>query len=400
MPSYENETLTTDAFYEALLDDNVEDLYENAPCGYLSTAPDGTIVKVNQTFLTWTGLDRHLLLGRKRFSELLAPGGRIFYETHIAPMLRMQDRVREIAVEIVCEDGARLPVLVNGVMKRSHDGTPQMVRIAVFDATERRAYEQELLRARQRAEDSEARANTLARTLQAAFIPPAPPEIPGLDVAARYRPAGDGTEIGGDFYDLFKTGDDEWGVVLGDVCGKGVEAAALTALARHASRAAADRDALPSQVLTSLNRAILRDDIDRFCTALYLRIGSASDSGRQLTLCSGGHLLPLVVDANGAVTAVGASGTLLGVYADVVLEDASVTLTPGSAIVLFTDGVSEARSEEGDFFGETRLREALSASGDATADEIADHVLDAVLGFQHGMARDDIAIVVVKNPRQ
>lgn len=398
MTSYENDTLTTDAFYDALLDDNVEDLYENAPCGYLSASPDGTIVKVNQTFLTWTGLDRHSLLGRKRFSELLTPGGRIFYETHISPMLRMQDRVREIAVEIVCSGERRLPVLVNGVLKRSETGDPLMVRIAVFDATERRSYEQELVRARQRAEESETRANALARTLQAAFIPPAPPAIPGLDVAARYRPAGDGTEIGGDFYDIFKTGDDEWCVVLGDVCGKGVEAAALTSLARHASRAAADHYSLPSEVLHALNSAILRDDVDRFCTALYLRINGQVERGRQVTMCSGGHLLPLLVDAGGTVTTVGSIGTLLGIYDEIELHDTTFVLEPGSSIVLFTDGVTEAREEEGGFFGEGRLREALSSTVTGSADAVADDILNSVLRFQHGMPRDDIAVVVLTNP--
>ena len=135
MPSCEDAELTTEAFLDALLDDDVEALYENAPCGYLSTSPDGTVIKVNQTLLTWTGHERSSIVGRKRFADLLSAGGRIFYETHIAPLLRMQDRVREIAVELPCTDGRRLPVLINAVMKRDDRGEPQVVRIAVFDAT-------------------------------------------------------------------------------------------------------------------------------------------------------------------------------------------------------------------------------------------------------------------------
>jgi sigma-B regulation protein RsbU (phosphoserine phosphatase) len=100
------------------------------------------------------------------------------------------------------------------------DGSPRMIRTAIFDATERRGYERELLRAKQRAEASEAQAKALARTLQQTLIPQAPPEIPGLDVAAVYRPAGSGDEVGGDFYDIFEVGAEDWVIVVGDVCGR------------------------------------------------------------------------------------------------------------------------------------------------------------------------------------
>src|ERR1700712_598510 len=97
----------------ALLEETAEDLYEHAPCGYLSTLLGGLVVKVNQTFLTWTGHQRDDLVARKRFQDLLTAGGRIFHETHYAPLLRMQGAVREIAVDIVCADGRRLPALIN-----------------------------------------------------------------------------------------------------------------------------------------------------------------------------------------------------------------------------------------------------------------------------------------------
>ena len=153
-------------FFKALPEDDPESLYEKAPCGYLSTTPDGTIVKVNQTFLTWTGFSREGLVGRRSFSDLLTGGGRIYHDTHYAPLLRMQDRVREIALDVVKADGERLPVLVNAAVEHDDAGTPLFVRVALFDATERRSYERELLRAKQQAEESEARARTLARTLQ------------------------------------------------------------------------------------------------------------------------------------------------------------------------------------------------------------------------------------------
>ena len=137
-----------------LIEESAEDLYENAPCGYISTLPDGTIVKVNQTFLDWTGHRREDLVGRKRFQDLLTAGGRIFHETHYAPLLRMQGTVREIAVDIVCAGGGRLPALINSVLKMDAHGRPMLSRTTVFNATDRKEYERELLRERQRAEQA------------------------------------------------------------------------------------------------------------------------------------------------------------------------------------------------------------------------------------------------------
>jgi PAS domain S-box-containing protein len=133
-------------------EESVEDLYDNAPCGYLSALPGGLIVKINQTFLTWTGYRREDLVGRRRFQDLLTAGGRIFHETHYAPLLRMQGAVREIAVDLLCADGRRLPALINSTLKKDEDGTPLLVRTTVFNATDRKEYERELLRERQRAE--------------------------------------------------------------------------------------------------------------------------------------------------------------------------------------------------------------------------------------------------------
>ena len=136
----------------AILEESVEDLYEHAPCGYLSTMPDGTIVRVNQTMLNWTGHTRADLLGGAKFQALLPIGSKIYYETHYAPLLRMQGFANEIALEIVRTDGRVLPVLVNCVQRRDADGTPLFNRITLFDSTDRRRYERELLLARRKAE--------------------------------------------------------------------------------------------------------------------------------------------------------------------------------------------------------------------------------------------------------
>lgn len=137
---------------DALLEESAEDLYEDAPCGYLSTLPDGTIVRVNRTFLEWTGATREALLAGTRFQTLLTIGSRIYYETHYAPLLRMQGFANEIALEVVRNDGRILPVLVNSRQKRDAAGTPLFTRITLFDSTDRRRYERELLLARRKAE--------------------------------------------------------------------------------------------------------------------------------------------------------------------------------------------------------------------------------------------------------
>ena len=385
-----------EAFYAALLEDDAEELYEAAPCAYVSALPDGTIAKVNQTFLSWSGYSRKELIGVLRLQDLLPPGDRIFYETHLAPLLRMQGHVREVALEIVSSSGVRLPVLLNSAMK-TVDGAPVMMRVAIFDATERRSYEAELLAARRRAEESEARATTLARTLQESFLPPTTLSIPGLELGGAYRPAGDGSEVGGDFYDVFETGRGGWAVVLGDVCGKGAAAAVLTSLARYTVRAEAVRVAHPSGVLEGLHDAVTRYRPDEFCTALCMLIDPDPD-GLVATVASGGHHLPVRRDATGAFETLGEPGTILGIVERPMLTDVVVPLRAGDLVVLYTDGVTEARRHDGALFDDDRLHATIDDAADAGAQDVADRIVRAALDFQGGDARDDIAVVVIKVP--
>jgi PAS domain S-box-containing protein len=146
----------------ALFEETADDLYEHAPCGYLSLFPDGVVAKANTTFLEWVGLAKDAVVGTLRFHDLLTVGGRIYYETHFQPLLRMQGFVREIAFDLTCHDGARLPVLVNAT-QRDFGAGGVITRITVFDATDRRRYERELLAARRRAEEeAQAKADLIA----------------------------------------------------------------------------------------------------------------------------------------------------------------------------------------------------------------------------------------------
>ena len=260
------------AFYEALRDDDVEQLYERAPCGYLSTTRTGSSSRPTSRSSTWSGTSATTLVGRLRFADLLTGGGRIYHETHFAPMLRVAGTARAIALELVRSDRSRVPVLVNAALERDPDGEPLVVRTAIFDATERRAYERELQRAKDQAQASEAAAIALAQTLQQVLIPPALPTIAGIDLAAAFRPAGDGDVVGGDFYDVFQIAPTDWIIVLGDVCGKGPQAAVVSALARHVVRGAAIANPSPASAFGVLNRALLDHPTNRFCTAVIVRL--------------------------------------------------------------------------------------------------------------------------------
>ncbi|GAA4598894.1 hypothetical protein GCM10023107_46510 [Actinoplanes octamycinicus] len=173
-------------------DDDPEELYEHAPCGYLTTLPDGTVVRVNQTFLDWTGYDRSDLVGHRRFRDLLTPGCQIYHETHYAPLLTMQSEVHEIALDVVCADGSRVPVLVNSVLERHDGGGPRVIRTMVFNATERRSYENELLHARNAAEAAEKRIRVLQRIVADLAAAPTEAEVAEAVIRAP-EPAFDAT---------------------------------------------------------------------------------------------------------------------------------------------------------------------------------------------------------------
>lgn len=383
------------AFQEALLEDDAELLYEQAPCGYVSTGGDGRIVKVNATLCTWLGLARTDLVDRP-FVELLTAGSRIYHETHYGPMLRMQGFVREIAADMVRADGSRLPVLMNATMVQPTDGAPQLVRLAIFDATERRSYERELVLARDAARAAELRAEELTRTLQRSFVPPTVPNVPGLAIATAYRPAGDGSEVGGDFYDIFPAGPRDWVLALGDVSGKGVEAAVVTTIARHTVRALTVLGHGLTEVLDGVDQVIDQHDSDKFCTLLVARLRWADE--RWLTsVAAGGHPPPLLLRPGREPRLLDVRGPALGLLPQVEFSEEQVELRSGDTLLLYTDGVTEAR--QGDtYFGDDRFLGWAAAHSSAPVSTIVDTLLDEVLDFQGGDPRDDIAIVAVSLP--
>lgn len=238
------------------------------------------------------------------------------------------------------------------------------------------------------------REHTIAHTLQRSLRPGALPQVPGVSAAVRFRPAGEGVELGGDFYDLFRARGDGWAAVIGDVQGKGPDAAAVTALARHTLRAAAAYEERPSGVLALLHRALHEQSGDRFLTVAYAHLRAQGDA-IALELACGGHPLPLVVHADGAVQPVGALGTLLGTDIEPQLTDASVTLRQGDVLVLYTDGVTEVRRRRREVFGQRQLAELLAHCGGLPPDAVADRIEAAVLAASEGHLRDDVAILAL-----
>ena len=236
----------------------------------------------------------------------------------------------------------------------------------------------------------------LAETLQQSLLPPHLPEIAGVEIAAHYEAARDGSDVGGDFYDVFESARSDWSIVIGDVCGKGPEAAALAALVRYTTRAAAIQTRRPRLVLNLVNEVVLRQSEEQFCTAAYVRLRPEGE-GARLTISCAGHPLPLILRARGEVESVPARGRVLGPFPDLASVDRIVRLGPGDAILLYTDGVTDARNTDG-FFGEERLADTLVSCTGSSADDIVKAIDRALNEFHGGKPRDDIAFVVLRVP--
>jgi serine phosphatase RsbU (regulator of sigma subunit)/PAS domain-containing protein len=236
----------------------------------------------------------------------------------------------------------------------------------------------------------------IATTLQRSLLPPRLPTVPGLTVAARFRAAGETSEVGGDFYDLFPSGD-AWMVVVGDVTGKGPAAAAITSLARYTMRTAAMYERSPAQVLARLNDALAVDPERRqLCTAVCARIEPAGDGTVVATVARGGHPPPFLVSAGGGARDVGTPGPLLGAFEDAGWEEQVVVASLGDALVFYTDGVTDTRGEGGELFGQDRLAALLDSATALEADALASRIDGAVQAFERGQQRDDVAMLVVR----
>ena len=236
--------------------------------------------------------------------------------------------------------------------------------------------------------------STIAQTLQASLLPPMLPDVPGVEAAALYQAAGEDHEVGGDFYDLFATSDDHWFAVIGDVCGKGAEAAAVTALVRYTIRAAAARRHSPAAILRWVNDVMLAEKSTRFCTVAIAHLDRSQGEAR-LTISVGGHPPPIAVRADGRVEKLPAVGTLLGLVDDPVLNDVTTALAPGDTILLYTDGVTEAAAPHRVWTSQD-MAEVAAGSAGTTAQSLVDHVAEAALSGLPAPPRDDVAMLALR----
>ncbi|MDQ6811872.1 MAG: SpoIIE family protein phosphatase [Actinomycetota bacterium] len=230
---------------------------------------------------------------------------------------------------------------------------------------------------------------SVARTLQRSLLPEALPEIPGWEVAALYRPAGHGNEVGGDFYDIWEV-DGNWLMMIGDVTGKGVAAAAVTSLVRHTARAAADYDPRPAQILERVDAALKRSRAMSICTALCVCVSEG-----RATVAAGGHPLPLLLSAEG-VREVGEPGTLLGAFDEVRWPETSFVVSAGDTLVVITDGVTDTVGADSERFGMGRLLEILDDARNDPPMAIRERLVAALEDFQVGAQADDTATVLMR----
>ncbi len=406
-PGEEQDVDATDAVFTALLEDSAEELYEQAPCGYLSTLMDGTIAKINATLLEWLGLERSQVVGRMRFTDLLTVGGKLYHETHFAPLLQMKGEVSGIALDIKTARKQRMPVLVTSKVKTSEEGEPMLIRTTVFDARDRRAYEMELLRGRQAAEEARrqseadrARLQEALAVLQQSLLPAELPVVPGLEAGSYYHTASPDL-LGGDFYDLFPLGGGQWAFFLGDVCGKGPQAAAVTSLARYTLRAAALHDPDPVSVLTTLNTVLherYASGEGRYCTAIF-GVLQPADGRVRLHLASGGHPSALIQRADGSADYLPTPGGLLvGVLPQAPFTAARTDLLPGDTLLLYTDGLTEARTgPERELYGDDALRAFTAAQPSAGPQSLITALSGLLASFGDGLD-DDTALLALGVP--
>ncbi len=373
---------------ERLLDERADDLYENAPCGYLSTDLGGRIVKVNDTFLRWTGYTREHVVGARRFQDLLTVGGRIYHETHVAPLLRMQGEVREIAVEIKRADGTLLAALLNSMLRADSHGAPRVVRTTVLDATDRRRYEQELLAARRREHE-------IVDELQRNLLSGAVPAASDFEIGIAYRAAGEGLQVGGDWYDAFwldEHGRDVLALVVGDVVGRGITAAATMGQLRSAIRALAATGLSPGAVLDGLDRFARRHEIGTGTTVVYVQVELEA---ARLRWAAAGHLPPLLARRDEAPDFLwDGRSPPLGVWdGDLpARQEGDAAIAAGDALLLYTDGLVERRSIVLDR-GLERLRSDVERRSEATAAELASSVFRALDDAEHA---DDVCLLAFR----
>lgn len=354
---------------------------ENMADGVFVLDAFGRVADVNPAGAGLVGSSRTDLVGLP-LVEVLAP--------HVSGTPSAPEGEQPFPTELVFSGGGQRRTFdVRREPLADRRGRPAGVLVVLRDVTER-------VRAERALELLLAERSRVAAALQASLVPGPLPQIPQSEIAARYEPAGDGHEIGGDFFDIFPLHEGVWGLVLGDVSGKGAEAAAVTAEARYTLRTLANPRHSPSRTLREVNaRLIASTESERHCTLVFALLRPL-DGSLELTLSLAGHHPPLVVrGSTGGVEQAGRLGTALGLLEEVELQDSRTTLEPGDLICMFTDGLVEARDGT-EMFGSERVAELLTSLRGKPTEDLATDLVDAVRLFHGNELDDDLALLLLR----
>jgi sigma-B regulation protein RsbU (phosphoserine phosphatase) len=362
----------------------------------------GRVLDFNPAAESTFGYDRDATIGRLLADLIIPAEFREAHERALAAYVQNGTPTilgRRLELAGMRADGSTFPVELT--VTRLGSRQPPVFAGFIRDITERRTAEEQLGRLlereqaeRARAEQAERAARDVAQALQRSLLPPHLPSITGLELGAAYRAGAAGWEVGGDFYDVFKLGRGRWAIAIGDVCGKGPQAASLTGMVRYALRSAAVRESSPTAVLELVNEELVRDGHDDFCTAIFATV-DVRDGAPTVRMAVGGHPLPLLARANGTVETVGRPGALLGAFPQMRAHDVELHLGPRDLLLLYTDGLTEARTADGRF-GAPRLASLLARVADRHPQSVAEQIDEAVLAARVQEAADDVALLAVR----
>ena len=352
--------------------------WDRAPVALLRLDRDGLIADANQVLLAWVGRSRDDVIGRARLSDLLSVGGRIYWETHLSPLLHMQDRIDEVAVELRGPSG-RLPVLMSAVARADRS-----VDVALSGAIERSRYEHELVSARRFAEARLDQKSSVAHELQLSLLALPPLDDARVVVTTEYRPGEQALEVGGDWYDAFLVEDGILAIVVGDVVGRGLHAATAMGQLRSAVRAVAEPGVGPARLLSRLDRFVDQTGAGFMATVAYAEVDLSSGAVRYA--CAG-HLPPLLLSGDTATFLWDGRSTPLGVPAT--RQEATTTLARGDRLVLYTDGLVERRDRSLDD-GLVELAKAFLASNRPVSELVTGLLVHT------GDDRDDVCLLVLE----
>jgi PAS domain S-box-containing protein len=363
----------------------ISDLYDHAPCGYHSLDPEGVFVRINETELHWLGYSRDEILGKK-FTDFVAKEDASGVEASFAA-LKEGERERQLELRLVRKDGTILPVLLRATAVKDSGGKLKMSRSTVFDISERLALE-EMRRVEWRA----AQEMEIARQVQARLFPQTAPALQTLEYAGACHPA---RAVGGDYYDFIGLTPGRVGLVVADVCGKGLSSALLMAGLRSALRSKCWEALLDLPRMLEMANSMFCESTDSG-VFVSLFFADYDDATRRLRYANCGHNPPLLVRADGALEHLAPTCPVLGVLADWKGSVAEAQMAPGDILVLFTDGIEEASNDAGEEFGIARLVEATLANRHLPVPSLLNAITTTVQRFSGGQRTDDQTLLLAR----